>query len=38
MSVDAWQLLFWASFAALAYTFLGYPVLIGGWPKCSGNP
>ncbi|KAF0170108.1 MAG: Glycosyl transferase family 2 [Limisphaerales bacterium] len=38
MSVDAWQLLFWFSFAALAYTFLGYPLLIGALAKAAGMP
>ena len=38
MSVDAWQLLFWFSFAALAYTFLGYPLLIGLLAKIAGSP
>ena len=38
MSADAWQLLFWFSFAALAYTFLGYPLLIGALAKAAGMP
>ena len=38
MSADAWQLLFWASLAALFYTFLGYPLLIGALAKAFGRP
>jgi cellulose synthase/poly-beta-1,6-N-acetylglucosamine synthase-like glycosyltransferase len=37
-NADAWQLLFWVSFAALAYTYLGYPVLIGLLAKAFGRP
>lgn len=32
------QLLFWFSLAALAYTFLGYPLLIGLLAKIAGRP
>lgn len=35
---DWWELLFWASFAALFYTFLGYPLLIGALAKGLGKP
>lgn len=38
MSADAWQFLFWFSLAALAYTFLGYPLLIGLLAKVAGKP
>ncbi len=38
MSFDAWQLLFWFSLAALFYTFLGFPVLIGVLAKVAGRP
>lgn len=38
MSADAWQILFWFSLAALAYTFLGYPLLIGLLAKVAGQP
>lgn len=38
MSADAWQILFWFSFAALFYTFLGYPMLIGLLAKVAGHP
>lgn len=38
MSADAWQILFWFSLAALAYTFLGYPLLIGLLAKVTGHP
>jgi cellulose synthase/poly-beta-1,6-N-acetylglucosamine synthase-like glycosyltransferase len=38
MSADAWQLLFWFSLAALFYTFLGYPLLIGLLAKVAGHP
>ena len=37
-SDDGLQLLFWASFAALFYTFLGYPLLIGALAKAFGQP
>lgn len=37
-SVDWWQLLFWSSFAALAYTYLGYPLLIGVLAKIAPRP
>ena len=37
-SVDWWQLLFWSSFAALAYTYLGYPLLIGALAKIAPRP
>ena len=32
-TAEWWQLVFWASFAALAYTYLGYPLLIGALAK-----
>lgn len=35
---DGCQLLFWFSLAALAYTFLGYPLLIGLLAKVAGDP
>ncbi len=35
---DGCQLLFWISFAALFYTFLGYPLLIGTLAKACGKP
>lgn len=35
---DGWELLFWASLAALAYTFLGYALLIGLLAKVAGRP
>lgn len=38
MNADAWQLVFWASFTALFYTFLGYPLLIGTLAKAFGQP
>lgn len=37
-SVDWWQLLFWSSLTALAYTFLGYPLLIGALAKVAPRP
>ncbi len=37
-SADGCQLLFWFSLAALAYTFLGYPLLIGLLAKVAANP
>lgn len=37
-SDDGPQLVFWASFAALFYTFLGYPLLIGALAKAFGQP
>ena len=37
-SADWWQLLFWASLAALGYTFLGYPLLIGVLAKIASQP
>ncbi|MEQ2005605.1 MAG: glycosyltransferase family 2 protein [Limisphaerales bacterium] len=37
-SAEAWQLLFWSSLAALAYTFLGYPLLIGLLAKLAAKP
>ncbi|MBI5802596.1 MAG: glycosyltransferase family 2 protein [Verrucomicrobia bacterium] len=37
-SADSWQILFWSSFAALAYTFLGYPLLIGVLAKIAPRP
>jgi cellulose synthase/poly-beta-1,6-N-acetylglucosamine synthase-like glycosyltransferase len=36
--VDGFQLLFWGSLAALFYTFLGYPLLIGALAKAFGRP
>lgn len=35
---DGCQLLFWFSLAALFYTFLGYPILIGLLAKFAGRP
>lgn len=37
-SADGCQLLFWFSLAALGYTFLGYPMLIGLLAKVAGRP
>lgn len=37
-SADWCQVLFWFSLAALFYTFLGYPVLIGLLAKIAGKP
>lgn len=36
--VDGFQLLFWGSLAALLYTFLGYPLLIGALARAFGRP
>ena len=36
--VDGCQLLFWGSLAALFYTFLGYPILIGLLARFAGRP
>ena len=37
-SADGCQLLFWFRLAALGYTFLGYPMLIGLLAKVAGRP
>ena len=37
-SADWWQLLFWASLAALGYTFLGYPLLLGVLARIASQP
>ncbi|NBV21637.1 MAG: glycosyltransferase family 2 protein [Proteobacteria bacterium] len=37
-SADGCQLLFWFSLAALFYTFLGYPILIGLLARMAGRP
>lgn len=35
---DSWELLFWASLAALFYTFIGYALCIGLLAKLAGRP